>query len=348
MTETSTSRIPAGQARSILILGGTSWLGGRVAALAVERGHAVTCLARGQAGTAPEGVEFRSADRRADDAYDAVADRDWDSVLDVSWQPELVRGATSALGDRTAHWVYVSSCSVYSDDGTPGADESAALHEAWSGAGEASIEDYGPAKVACERAVLDAAGAGGSLVVRPGLIGGYGDRSYRFGYWPARFSRVRFRDDVVLTPDLEPAAQILDVDDLAQWLLRSVEERTTGVYNAVGDSFRLGDLLAVCAGAAGAEPTLVSADDVWLTDHGVQPWSGEESLPLWLPQSEYAGFMRRSNAAAKRAGLTLRPLGETASAALRWEVEQGVDRQRRAGLVPDTERRLLDERVQHR
>jgi hypothetical protein len=68
---------------------------------------------------------------------------------------------------------------------------------------------------------------------------------------------------------------------------------------------------------------------------------GPESLPLWLPRQEYAGFMTRRNDAAKRAGLRLRPLRDTVSDALRWEVEQGLDRTRRAGLTPQREAELL-------
>jgi hypothetical protein len=69
---------------------------------------------------------------------------------------------------------------------------------------------------------------------------------------------------------------------------------------------------------------------------------GPESLPLWLPQPEYAGFMSRRNAAARAAGLALRPLADTVAATLRRERELGVDRDRRAGLTAGREAELLD------
>jgi hypothetical protein len=109
----------------------------------------------------------------------------------------------------------------------------------------------------------------------------------------------------------------------------------------MGEPTRLGDVLTVCAEAAGTAPRWVEASDGWLQEQGVAPWSGPESLPLWLPQPEYAGFMTRSTASARTAGLTTRPVLQSARAALRWEREQGLHRSRRAGITPEREAGLL-------
>ena len=272
-----------------------------------------------------------------------MAGQDWDAVLDVSWQPELVRAAVTALGERAPRWLYVSSCSVYADDRTPDTDESAPTHQPWSGTGEAAIEDYGPAKVACERAVLDGVGPRRAFVCRPGLIAGYGDPSDRFGYWPARIARMDSPRERVLVPPLAPSTQVVDVGDLADWLVTVLEDGTTGTFNAVGDPLPLGRVVELCAEVAGNQPVLTPADDGWLGKHGVAPWMGEESLPLWLPMPDYAGFMTRRNDAAVAAGLRLRPVRDTVTDALAWEHEHGLDRPRRAGLSRDREAALLAE-----
>jgi nucleoside-diphosphate-sugar epimerase len=331
---------PSATARfSVLVLGGTSWLGGAVVRQARDAGHTVTCLARGDSGPAPGGVQLVVADRDRPDAYGRVAGQDWDAVIDVARQPLHVRGAVAALAPRARHWVFVSTCSVYADDTTPGADESAALHPAWVGEGLAPDEEYGPAKVACEEAVL--AACPGALVARVGLIVGYGDRSDRFGYWPARSARAADQEPV-LVPPLDARCQVIDVEDLAAWLLRCAETRVGGVANAMGEPLALRDVLAACAEAAGTAPRWVEVPDAWLLEQGVGPWAGPESLPLWLPQAEYAGFMVRSTAAARASGLVTRPVVESARAALAWEREQGLDRDRRAGLTAERESALLE------
>lgn len=331
---------PAATNLDVLVLGGTSWLGGAVARHARDSGHRVTCLARGESGAAPEGVRLVRADRDDTAGYDGVRDQPWDVVVDVARQPLHVRGAVAALAESTGQWVFVSTCSVYADDASPDTDESARLHDPWSGEGHASIEDYGPAKVACENAVLDALPT--ATIARAGLIVGYGDRSDRFGYWPGRVARAQ-AGEPVLVPPLDDPVQVIDVEDLAAWLVRCGEERSGGVFNALGDTHLLGDVIDASVAAAGQGARLVEVADGWLRERDVEPWMGPESLPLWLPQPDYAGFMTRSNAAARAAGLALRPLLDSARASLAWERELGLDRERRAGLSPAREQALLAE-----
>jgi 2'-hydroxyisoflavone reductase len=326
----------------ILVLGGTSWLGGEVARAGLERGHLVTCLARGESGEVPGGATFVRSNRERDTAYDHVRDQDWDGVVDVSWQPGFVRSAVGALGSHTGTWVYVSSCSVYLTHDTIGADESAAVLPALV-EDSATMETYGEAKVACERAVLDALGKDKSVIARSGLIAGPGDHTDRTGYWPSRFARPSSADGCVLVPaEQAVATQVVDVRDLALWLVRCIEDSTRGIFNVSGPVTTLAQHLAVAREVAGHTGPLVLMTNDWLVAHEVQEWAGPRSLPLWLHTPGWEGFAARSTDSAVAAGLVCRPLWQTLSDVLAWERSRDPLRQRRAGLEPEDERLLIE------
>jgi len=333
----------------LLVLGGTAWLGGHLATAALERGHRVTCLARGGSGRAPAGVEFVRADRDTPDAYREVAGRTWDAVFDVARQPGQVRRAAAALADRSRFYVFVSSCNVYADHSTPGEDERAPLLPALDGdvMHTQDAQTYGQAKVACERHVTQTFGPERSLIARVGLIGGPGDVSDRTGYWPLRFARPATDDGAVLVPDVpDLMTQVIDVRDLATWLVVAVEGGVSGVFNLVGDPIPLREHLATAREVAGHRGPLVPVGPDWLVAHGVTPWMGPRSLPLWLPLPEYAGFAARNGAAARAAGFVARPLAETLADTLAWELTLDADRPRQAGLSDQDERELLRQATQ--
>lgn len=320
------------------MLGGTAWLGREIVRAARAQGHEVTVLARGAAGPPPEGASFVAADRNSPTAYDAVRGRDWDAVVDVSRQPSQVRSAVAALGGRSAHWAFVSSCSVYAAHDTPGADETAALLPAHPGDDE-GWQTYGGRKVACEQAVLDGI-PGRALVARSGLIAGPGDPTDRTGYWPLRFARPAAADGTVLVPDSPLSTQVLDVRDLASWLVAAAAAGAAGVVNAGGPTVSLRDHLDTARTVAGHRGPVLPVSPGWLRAQGVEPWSGPRSLPLWLPLPEFAGFMDRSSAPARLLGLRCRPLARTLEDTLSWELRRGPDHDRGAGLSPSEEREL--------
>lgn len=323
----------------LLVLGGTAWLGSLIVADAVARGHDVTALARGASGPVPDGARFVRADRTRPGAFDEVGG-DWDAVIDVSRQPGQVRAALDALASRTAHWVLVSTSSVYADPSIVGGDESMPTHPPLAGDEMSEMSEYGPAKVACERAVLAAMGDR-AHVARVGLIGGPGDRSGRGVYWPWRFAHPSTPDGRVLVPEAAHPVQLIDVRDLAAWTLDAAETRASEIANVGGATHTLAEHLAVARQVAGGTAVPVPVDDAWLDAHDVQPWAGPRSLPLWLPPG-VAGLNSSSTARAESLGLRRRPLAETLADTLAWR-EAHPDVVLGAGLSDDDERALLAE-----
>jgi nucleoside-diphosphate-sugar epimerase len=204
------------------------------------------------------------------------------------------------------------------------------------------MEAYGQAKVACEQHVLDAFGPDRSLIARAGLIGGPGDISDRTGYWPLRFTRPAADDRRVLVPDApDLMTQVIDVRDVARWLVEAGESGLSGVFNVVGETLSLPQHLAIARETAAHRGPIVAVGQEWLLAHEVAPWMGERSLPLWLPLPEYAGFSCRDGSAARAAGLMSRPLAQTLVDTLAWELTRDPRPTRRAGLSDHDERRLL-------
>ena len=222
----------------ILVLGGTAFLSAETARQALAAGHDVTCLARGTASAPPDGATWLRADRSEGAAAYAAASEaadsggGWDAVVDVSRDPGQAREALEALAGSARHWTFVSSCSVYADHSVAGADEDAGVLAPLAPGTELSAGNYGEAKAAIEHWTAELAGDR-AHICRAGLIGGPGDGSDRYGYWPARFARDA---DPVLVPDIPTdATQIIDVRDLAAWILTAAENGTTGALNAVGE-----------------------------------------------------------------------------------------------------------------
>ena len=318
-----------------LLLGGTAWLGREIASRLVARGDHVTCLARGESGSVPDGATLVRGDRTRPDAYDGVAGTDWDAVIDLSRDPSAVAGAVGALGARAAHWTFVSTISLYAhEDDPPGADETAATVE------PVDLTDYNQAKVAAERSATAELGDR-LLVARLGLVAGPGDPSDRFGYWVARLALAAEGPVLAPVPDGR-YVQVVDVRDAASWLAGAATRGTTGTVNATGDPHPLGEMLDEAADVAGHRGRRAVAPDDWLEAHGVNHWTGPRSLPLWLP-STCTGFFRRSNEAFGAAGGTVRPLRETLVDTLADERARGLERPRRAGLARDEELELLTE-----
>ena len=323
----------------ILMLGGTGFLGPHVVRRALDAGHRVTLFNRGQTNPHlfPE-LEKLRGDRNTD--LRALEGRRFDAVIDTSgYLPRQVRASAELLAD-SGQYLFVSSVSVYAEQGKAGLRTSDAVARHPDPGSEDVQRYYGPLKALCEQAAR-AAMPDKVTVVRPGLIVGPGDPSDRFSYWPVRLDR----GGEVLAPGRpSDPVQFIDARDLADFMVTLLERRRVSTYNAVGprDRTSLEMLLreGIRALAASVELTWVSAE--FLAAQGVAPWT---QLPVWVPPEhpEVGGLGQVRGDEAFADGLEPRPVAETMRDTLAWwkQLPQTRRDEPRAGLAPAREAELL-------
>jgi 2'-hydroxyisoflavone reductase len=244
---------------------------------------------------------------------------------------------------RAGQYVFISTISVYAQNNTPGADESAAVATTTTPDIESGPEFmplYGPLKALSEQEA-EKAFPGRATIIRPGLIVGVGDLTDRFTYWPVRVSR----GGTVLAPPADDPVQIIDARDLAEWTIRCCEQQVYGVYNATGPAtrFTVRQMLEGIKSTVGSDASFVYTSAAFL-EKQQPPVRGWSDLPVWVqPAGETAGFTQRSIAKALAKGLTFRPFADTVKETLAFYGQQSEERkaQLRAGLAADREAAVL-------
>jgi 2'-hydroxyisoflavone reductase len=308
---------------NILIIGGTGFTGPQQVNYALARGHKVTLFNRNR--TRPDlfkgKVDELIGDLNTDTS--ALAGHNFDAVLDIpTTSPAWVRNVGQQLKGRVKQYVFISTISVYPDNSTPWKDETdkttplPAGIDPYDPALASNAANYGALKTFSEQEV-ERTYPGMALIIRPGLIVGPLDRSDRFTYWPVRIDRG---GEVLAPGDPNDPVQIIDARDLAEWTIQMIEKRATGVFNATGPAkpLSISEMLYGIKGVttAGAHFTWVPAD---FLNKQTPPVRGWRDMPVWVsPQGRSAGFSRRSVEKAVAAGLTYRPLAETARDTLEW------------------------------
>lgn len=330
----------------ILVLGGTKFLGVHIVELALQHGHSVTLFNRGKtnADLFPQLVHLKG-DRDAQ--LESLKGKHWDAVIDDSgYVPRHVKLSAELLAPNVQRYVFISTISVYASFAQPNNEDSPVGKLADETTEKVDGGAYGPLKALCEKAA-EAAMPGRVAVVRPGLIVGPRDPTDRFTYWPARAARG---GEMVTPNQASDRIQYIDARDLAAFVLRLVERRTVGTFNATSPPgmFTIGDLVSasITAANAMAKPSL-SPSPVWvpadfLEKQKVQPWS---DMPVWIPASgEYAGFADASVVRALREGLSIRPVQPTVNDTLAWHLQRPEAERAKlaAGLTPEREKAVLE------
>ena len=325
----------------ILILGGTTFIGPHQIKYALDRGHEVSIFTRGE--TEPpffhdyfERVEHLIGDR--DNDLSALEGREWDAVIDNSASiPRWVSMTTELLRDHVDRYLFVSSISAYADFATIGIDENYPVGQL-SAPDVESMREYGPMKARCEAINTEVFGEN-AINVRPGLIIGPGDNTDRWTYWPVRVAR----GGEVLAPN-SPADPVQNIDarDLSEWIVRLVETPGHGgTYNATSDVQQFGTMLEKIRDGLGSDANFTWVSAEFMAEHEVRPWG---HMTNWVPaEGETIGMSQVSVAAAIEAGLTFRPIGDTARDTVEWWNSLPEERRAEpsAGLPAEKEAEVL-------
>jgi 2'-hydroxyisoflavone reductase len=325
--------------RTLLILGGTGFIGPHLTEQALRAGWKVTHFNRGKRDPdGVSGVETLLGDRNG--RLDALRGRKWDVVVDNSgYVPKFVKQSAELLAPGVGHCIFVSSISAYASFAKPNDENAPTGTLADPNAEEVTGESYGPMKALCEQYTRAAFGTRASIV-RPGYIVGPLDPTDRFTYWQARAARG---GEMLAPGKAADPIQVIDVRDLVQWMLALAQSRAAGNFNAISPpgAFTMGALVA-----ASIEEAAAGASATWVPEGFLaqQLEPGEFDFPPWSPMSgESAGASLSDVTNATRTGLRSRPLRETVRDTLAWfrTLPQERRAKLRAGLDAKREAELL-------
>lgn len=316
----------ARRALRILILGGTGLTGPHQVRYALGRGHQVTVFNRGRRNDRlPKEVTQLQGDRNLHQV-EALKGKDWDVVIDnPTTLPFWVKDAAEVLKGHTNQYVFISTISVYDPAGQTSITEDSPRVEYTAGdplamtqqeASRNFAELYGRLKTASEREAEKWFGDR-TTIIRPGLIIGPGDSSFRFTYWPWRIEQG---GEILAPGDGTDPIQVIDARDIAEWTIRMVENGTTGTFNATGPRGRMSmaeQLYGIRAAFNGDKDlSFTWVPSAFLAEQQVAPWS---QMPTWIPSSDPEHVISKTSIArAVAAGLTFRPLATSAVDALEW------------------------------
>ncbi len=323
---------PALKKLKILILGGTSFLGPHQIAYALGRGHTVSTFTRGRTKPTVHQELFKDVEQLIGDRENdltALENREWDAVIDNSGRNvEWTKNSANLLKDKTDLYMYTSSTGVYYPYlGDNIKEDTELLTEEPEGIEDKDMKIeywYGVMKTNSELAARAAYGDDRTIVVRPTYMMGPADKTDRFIHWPVRLARG---GDVLVPGKTDDPVQYIDVRDVAEWMIRLVEEKKTGTYNAVGPKGpqTMHEFVAEASTAFDAKSNFVKIDDYEFLKaqdiYYIVPWI--------ISEGNNYGSARTSNQRAKDAGLTFRSLKQSMNDVHDWWYSDALTDERR-------------------
>lgn len=302
--------------KSILVLGGTFYLGPQIVSAALAEGHNVTLFNRGITNPqlfleVPKLRGMRSRDTKQQNLA-ALANGRWDAVVDV-WpsEPSLASTAAKVLHTRTDHYLYVSSIAAYdlANYARARTTEDATLR-AYTG----DETQYGPGKAESERRLQEIVGKR-LTIVRPGPIEGAGNDCTGGGLLLTWLTRAQSGSHHIGPGNGSDPIQFVDVKDVGQFLVKAIDEQIFGTFNLVETFRTFREHVDCCKAATHSNTEFVWIPRDFLEANGLPP-SGENGKPDyfrgWRPDPARKGLFEMSNAKALSVGWRARPFSGTA------------------------------------
>ncbi|MEL7120733.1 MAG: NAD-dependent epimerase/dehydratase family protein [Bacteroidota bacterium] len=335
------------KALKILILGGTSFLGPHQIAYAMERGHSISTFTRGK--TKPtiyqdlfDKVEMLIGDRK--DNLTALENRKWDAVIDNSGRDvEWTKKSAELLKENCDLYLYTSSTGVYypylSSDYKEDAKVLLKEPEEITDEDEKIEYWYGVMKANSELETIKHFGKDRSIIVRPTYMIGPADKSNRFIHWPIRLSKG---GEVLVPGKKEDMVQYIDVRDVAEWMIRLIEDKKVGTYNAVGpkEEQNMYSFVEEAQKAFQVESSFVKIDDYdFLKEkeiHYIVPWI--------MPTDKNKGSAKINNDKAIANGLSFTPLKKSVTDTYNWWMSDAVSQEQRDKVELNPKSVLVRER----
>ena len=297
--------------KTVLVLGGTGFLGPATVQCLLDRGYHVTLFNRGQSSPElfPTLEKLRgNRDLKLRDLSALEGTRHWNAVIDV-WpqEPEIVEATAILLAPRTDHYLYVSSVAAYDGYPHPNMDESSPTR-VWGSVGEA----YGINKAESERRLQRSAGDKLTLV-RPGPIKGDRDGGPDLVTW---LMRARSGGQHIGPGDGSDAVEVVDVKDVASFLADCVDKKRLGAWNLTGQPMSFRTFLNECKTLTQSKAEFIWVPHTFLTSHGLKTdyelKMYAANFPFWRPEPQLSNIFRISSSKAFGVGWKVRPLADTA------------------------------------
>lgn len=326
----------------ILLIGGTRFVGYALTEALLKNNHSITFFNRGKTNPDlfPEVEKIHG--NRDGEIPNIGSDRKFDVVIDTcGYVPRIVKQSVDFLKDKVKYYVFISSVSVYSStDVIQHRDELSEVFELKDPNTENIMgepNNYGGLKVLCERTVQKVFKEN-AIIIRPGYIVGPNDPSHRFTYWPVRIRKA----GKMLAPGDSPCnLQIVDVRDLAEFIVELVEKQKTGVFNVAGpeEPFDFREMLEKLHKITSSNAEIYWATNSWLQEQGV---IAGKDFPIWDPSVEDQTLMNVNIDKALKAGLKFRSLDDTVNSTLQWYDDiKGETKEWSVGLNSEKEKELL-------